>query len=99
MPGPVQLDTLIPGNDCQPIFVGASSFGIGGTNGAIVLMEGPSREKIEQKMMEETENGNNNPSLIDSTTCHWQIFPISAASRQSVKDFAKKLAEYIQACL
>jgi acyl transferase domain-containing protein len=94
-PSPAQLGSLTAGNDGRPIFVGASSFGIGGTNGAIVLMEGPSREQMEHTMMEDVENGNIS-SLINSSICHWQIFPISAASKQSLKDFAEKLAGYIQ---
>lgn len=70
-----------------PIYIAINNFGIGGTNGCMVLMEGPNRFSNTNKNI-----FNNNKSLI---TGNQVILPISAVSADSCVSLCHQISDYL----
>jgi acyl transferase domain-containing protein len=78
----------------RPNFVGTTSFGIGGTNGALILMEGPGN-RLKSRQIPIGIGKMPSPPLFNVPMAY-QFFPVSAASVNSLKAFASKLAMFVR---
>jgi acyl transferase domain-containing protein len=74
--------------------MGTTSFGIGGTNGALILMEGPGN-RLKRRQIPIGKMPSSPPPLFNVPMAY-QLFPVSAASLNSLKAYASKLAMFVQ---
>ena len=83
--------------------MGASNFGIGGTNGALIIMSGLTNTKIKKEASKWRKQNRRaseiGKGLFNKNASQFRLFPINAESKNSLRIFAAKLADYIKEVL
>ncbi|CAK5088373.1 unnamed protein product [Meloidogyne enterolobii] len=83
-----------------PLYFGSSNFGIGGTNGAVIIMSGLTSNSLKKAASEWSKDNKKaseiNKGLFNNEATRCRLFPFSAESKNSLRGFASNLAEYIR---
>uniref|UniRef100_A0A6V7V987 oleoyl-[acyl-carrier-protein] hydrolase n=1 Tax=Meloidogyne enterolobii TaxID=390850 RepID=A0A6V7V987_MELEN len=91
---------ILPSKINAPLYFGSSNFGIGGTNGAVIIMSGLTNDSLKKAASEWRKDNKKaseiNKGLFNNEATQYRLFPISAESKNSLRGFASKLAEYIR---
>uniref|UniRef100_A0A914L6M3 Ketosynthase family 3 (KS3) domain-containing protein n=1 Tax=Meloidogyne incognita TaxID=6306 RepID=A0A914L6M3_MELIC len=91
---------ILPSKINAPLYFGSSNFGIGGTNGAVIILSGLTNNSLKKAASEWRKDNKNvseiNKGLFNKEATKYRLFPISAESKNSLREFASNLAEYIR---